>query len=245
MRTVSGILAAGVFAALAAAAHAQANEPVRGVVRAVHDATISTELVARVSRIVRREGEPFAKGEPLIEFDCEKQKAELEAAEAEDDINRAGYDNAIELDRRKAIGKFDVRAAKSKWEKSHATVASIEAVVRDCRILAPFPGQVAEMRIHAHEMSSRGEPLLRIVDGDDLELDFIVPSNWLIWLKPGSALRARIDETGATHEAQVRRIAAAVDPVSQTVKITAVFAAKAAGVLPGMSVAAAFDAPGN
>lgn len=236
---------AGALGISAIATPAQADDPVRGVVRAVRDATIATELNARVARVAKRDGDSFETGDLLLEFDCAKQRAELEAARAEDSLNRAAYENAVELDRRKAIGKFDVRAARSKWDQARATAAALEAVVKNCRIVAPFSGQITDMRIRDHEMSQPGQPLFRIVDGGELELDFIVASNWLTWMKPGAPMRVRVEETGATLEAQVRRIAGAVDPVSQTVRITAVFSEPSGGVLPGMSVAALFDAPGN
>ncbi|MGD3980087.1 HlyD family efflux transporter periplasmic adaptor subunit, partial [Xanthomonas citri pv. citri] len=86
----------------------------------------------------------------------------------------------------------------------------------------------------------------RLVGDGELEIDLIVPSPWLVWLREGAPLSAKIDETGRTYAGRVSRTAAAVDPVSQTIKITAAFAEPLSGaVLPGMSLDATFERVGN
>jgi membrane fusion protein, multidrug efflux system len=225
---------------------AQSDPPVRGVVRAVRDASIASDLTARILKLPFREGESFKAGDTLVAFDCDKPEAELRAAEAEDAVNRIALDNAQQLDRRHAIGKIEVQAAKAKWDKAHAAAEALRFRARDCRIVAPFAGRVAELRAREFEMPATGQPLLRIVDAGALEIDLIVPSAWLVWLKAGTPLQVKVDETGKSYPAKVIRTAAAVDPVSQTIKITAGFAAAdTSAVLPGMSLDAAFERPGS
>ncbi|MEA1834543.1 efflux RND transporter periplasmic adaptor subunit [Methylobacterium durans] len=235
-----------ILALAAAQAAAEGDAGVRGVVRALRDASVATDLNGRVVQLPFREGEAFKAGDTLVAFDCDKAMAELRSAKAEDQVNRIAYDNAQQLDRRQAIGRIEVQAAKAKWEKAQAAAEALQVRVRDCRILAPFAGRVAELRIHEHEMSTPGQPLMRIVDAGALEIDLIVPSAWLVWLKPGAPMSVRIDETGLGYGARVVRTAAAVDPVSQTIKITAHFAPGDIGaVLPGMSLDARFDRPAH
>ncbi|GEO99621.1 efflux RND transporter periplasmic adaptor subunit [Methylobacterium haplocladii] len=225
---------------------AQSDPPVRGVVRAVRDASIATDLNARIVKLPFREGESFKAGETLVAFDCDRTEAEFRAAEAEDTVNRIALDNAQQLDRRHAIGKIEVQAAKAKWDKAHAAADALRFRVRDCRIVAPFSGRVAELRAREHEMPAAGQPLLRIVDAASVEIDLIVPSAWLVWLKVATPLQVKVDETGRTYAAKVIRTAAAVDPVSQTIKITAGFApGDTSAVLPGMSLDATFERPGS
>ena len=74
---------------------ARALEPVRGVVRAVQEAWLTTELNARVTGVSRREGEAFVKGEVLITFDCDKYRFDLEAARAEETFHRIALENSV------------------------------------------------------------------------------------------------------------------------------------------------------
>ncbi len=220
------------------------QEPVRGLVRATDDALISTELNSRILEITRREGEDFKKGDVLVRFDCRKYETELKAALAEEAFNRIALDNSVALDKRKAIGRFDVEQNRARFEKAKAQAETLANQVDECTISAPFDGRVAEMRAKAFEMSKPNEPLMRLVNTDRLEIELIVPSLWLRWIKPGLKFGVVVDETETRHDATVQRIAATVDFVSQTVKIMAVFAEGARNILPGMSLTAELKQPG-
>ncbi|MGL4325739.1 MAG: efflux RND transporter periplasmic adaptor subunit [Beijerinckiaceae bacterium] len=223
--------------------HALAGEPVRGIVRAVHEAWIATELNARMIQISRREGESFKKGDVLIAFDCDKYNSELEAARAEQEFNKLALDNSIELDKRRAIGKFEVAQNKTKFDKAKAQAETLATRVRECTIAAPFDGRIAEMKARAFETSTPNQPLMRLINTDALEIELIVPSLWLRWIQPGFQFRVKIDETETEHTASVQRMAATVDSVSQTVKIMAVFAQDSRVILPGMSLTAELNQP--
>ncbi len=167
-----------------------AQEPVRGIVRAMEDAWLSAELNARMTAVHRREGESFSKGEVLITFDCEKQASELAAARAEEAINRIAYENSVELDKRKAIGRFEVAQNQARLDKAKAQTGLLERRMRDCAIVAPFDGRVAELKARAHETSAPNQPLLRLVSAAGLEVELIAPSAWLRWLKAGQTMRS-------------------------------------------------------
>jgi RND family efflux transporter MFP subunit len=218
-------------------------EPVRGLVRAVDEALISTELNARILRIDRREGEDFRKGDELIRFDCGKYETELRAARAEEEFNRIALMNSIELDKRRAIGQFDVEQNRARHEKAKAQAETLAVQAGECTVSAPFDGRVAEMRAKAFETSQANEPLMRIVNTKHLELELIVPSIWIRWIEPGLKFHVTIDETGTTHDASVERIAPTVDSVSQTVKVMAVLLQSSPKILPGMSLSAEMEQP--
>ena len=104
-----------------------------------------------------------------------------------------------------------------------------------CVIAAPFSGRVAEQKAREQQYVQPGQPLLEIIDDSVLELEFIVPSRWLAWLKPGHVFRVAIDETGKSFPAKVQRIGARVDPVSQSVKLVAAIDGKFPELMAGMS----------
>lgn len=215
-----------------------AQEPVRGLVRAVQDAWIGTELNAEIKTIRRREGEAFKRDEVLLTFECDKYETELRAARAEQEFNRVALDSSIALDQRKAIGRFEVAQNRAKFDKARAQAETLAVKVRECTVRAPFDGRVADMKARAFELSQPNQPLMRLVNPADLEIELIVPSTWLTWLRPGFGFSLKVDETGGEHKARVQRIGAAVDSISQTVKIMAAFLDPTSDVLPGMSLTA-------
>ena len=80
-----------------------------------------------------------------------------------------------------------------------------------------------------------GQGILEILDDSALELEFIVPSRWMVWLKDGYRFQVKIDETGGTYPAKVIRLGAKVDPVSQSVKTIAVIDGQFPDLIAGMS----------
>ena len=214
--------------------------PSRGVVRARNQATISTELAARVATIGFREGQHFKKGDLLIGFDCRRHEAELASAEAVKREMQVGVDSNAFLEKRNAASKQDLEVAKARADKAAAEVEALRVRLDQCRIVAPFDGRVNELAINEHEMSVAGKPLVQILASDDYEIDLILPSDWLVWLKVGEEFEFTIDETHRVYAGLVTRMGAAVDTTSQTIKITGRFKATDETVLPGMSGLAHF-----
>jgi membrane fusion protein, multidrug efflux system len=215
--------------------------PVRGLIRPLDQAAVATDLAARIAAVRFREGEAFRKGDVLIVFDCERQEAELAAASAQHREMKLALESATYLDQKGAVGRFEVEVARARTDKAAADVAALSARIKLCQISAPFDGRVAELSIHAHEIPTPGKPLIALIDETALEIELIVPSHWLRSIAVGAAFKFSVDELDATFSGKLTRIGAAVDPVSQTVKIIGVFDVKPAKVLPGMSGSAVFE----
>ena len=234
--------------ALAGAVQAQAEmpaarreAPVRGVVRPVDQATLSSELGARVVELPLKEGEAFRRGDLLVAFDCRRQQAEHQAAEAAHREARIAHESQVYLQRNQAGSRFDIDVARARAEKARAEADALKVRLDQCTVVAPFRGRIAELGVHRHETPQAGRPFMTILDDSALEIELIVPSAWLRWLAVGATFSFLVDETGATYASHVIRIGAAVDPVSQTVKLIGRLDAPDDKVLAGMSGSAAFE----
>ena len=237
------ILFATVLPGLGLAAD-DAAVPVRGVIRAVKQATISTDLQARVAKIGFQDGESFTQGSVLVEFDCRKQRAELAASDAQKQEMQLTLNNNMMLQRAQAVGRHDLDISKTRLAKAAAEADAVKARLDQCRLDAPFDGRVSELSINEHETPQPGKPFISIVADGNLEVDLVLPSDWLRWLKPGVKLTFVIDEMQSSHAAHIIRLGASVDAVSQTVKAVAKFDGKHPGILPGMSGSAEFKVGG-
>ena len=222
------------------AAESAQRLPVRGVVRASAQAVISTDLTARVTKVGFREGGQFRMGDVLVAFDCRQYKAELTSAEAQYREMLVAFESAMFLEKRNAGSRQDVEIARAKADQAAAKAEVIRARLDQCTITAPFDGSVAELGIHQHETPVAGKQLFFIVAKREPKIELIVPSTWLTWLKPGAEFQFQVDETDKAYVGVVRRLGAAVDTVSQTIKVFAKFAAPTPDILPGMSGTAQF-----
>lgn len=209
--------------------------PIRGIVRALHQASISIDLPVRVAKIHYREAQSFKKGATLVTFDCERLQAEYDAAEAVHREMKLGLDSQSYLDKRGAVGKLDVEISRARADKAHAEAMAIGARLKQCTVVAPFDGRITELKVNEHEVPPSGQPFIGLVEESQYEIDLILPSQALRAIEPGSKFAFTIDETGRTYQATILRLGASVDPVSQSVKVIAGFDAGDGRVLAGMS----------
>jgi RND family efflux transporter MFP subunit len=225
-------------------AHAQ-QLPVRGVVNPVQEATIATELFAPVSRVPLREGEAFKAGDLLIEFDCAGYLSQRKAAIAERKGLRLESENKKVLAKHNAVGRHELGIAEAKVDAAAARVEELDARISQCRITAPFDGRISALHVNEYEMPSAGNAIIDIINDNQFELELIVPSEWLNWLKSDNRFSFEVDETRTVLEAQIIRFGATVDPISQTVKLVGRFLAHPDGIKAGMSGSAHFKVPGG
>lgn len=232
----------GVMALPVAVAAPQAGDDGRIRVQLVarDEVELSSEISAKIASMPFRDGDAFRAGQTLVSLDCSLYAAQLHKAQAEAEAAvqlKQVDDRLLQLH---SIGEIDVQQAQARAKASAAEVAYMQATVRKCSIGAPFDGRVVKRSAAAQQFAEPGKTLLTIVDTGHLELKMIVPSRWLAWLKPSHPLTVKVDEVGKTYPAEVARIGARVDPVTQTVDVTAALAGHPPELLPGMSGWASF-----
>lgn len=218
-----------------ASAAAIGGQDIRAQLMPRRFATLAAEIGAKVSSIGFQEGAAFPEGATLLRLDCALQaanerKARAELKAAEDTL--AANTRLAELN---SVSKLELELSRSSLEKARAEVGVHEAVRQKCTIKAPYPGKIAEQHVREQQFVQPGEPLLDILDDSVLELEFLVPSSWLLWMRPEQRFDVSIDETGGTYPARLVRIGSRVDPVSQSVKVAAAIDGLFPDLVAGMS----------
>jgi multidrug resistance efflux pump len=193
----------------------------------------------------RRQGEPPA-GRRGRAFqgrrDAHRLRLRLAAALGAADKTWSANQRLAELN---SVGRVELDVSEAEVAKAKAEVAANAALIAKCTLAAPFAGRIAEQRVREQQYVQPGQALLEIIDDSQLELEFIVPSKWLVWLKPGHGFPVAIDETGKSYPARVQRIGARVDPVSQSVKLSATIDGKFPELIAGMSGKVLMAPPAN
>lgn len=197
--------------------------------------TIAAEIGAKVSRVAVGEGGSFRAGQLLVVFDCALQRAQHDKARAALSGSEKMFSANTRLAELNSIGKVELEMSQFEVAKNRAEVNAMATMLDKCSIAAPFGGRVAEQKVREQQYAQPGQPLLEIIDDSVLELEFIVPSRWLAWLKPGYTFKVSIDEVGKTFPARIQRIGARVDPVSQSVKLMATIDGRFPELMAGMS----------
>ena len=244
-RRAAWVLAAATACAGAAQAQPAAADHdgrIRAQLGSRNAVTISSELAARIATLSLREGDAFRTGQTLVGFDCSLYQSQLRKSEAGVEAAAALVQSNQRLAELNSIGKFEVEQARAKVKEAQADAATARTVVSRCGIAAPFNGRVAKRHGAAHQYVAPGTPLLDIVETGELEVQMIVPSKWLAWLKPGAAFAVEVEELGKRFPAKVRRLGAQIDPVSQSISGVGVIDGSHPALLPGMSGWAVYPA---
>lgn len=224
-------------------AHSLEQRDIRAQLSPRRYTTLAAEIGAKISRLPVPEGGSFKSGQALASFDCSLQQAQLQKARGALQAAEKVYAANRRLAEMQSIGTVELDVSEAEVIKNKADVSAMGAMLAKCNIPAPFAGRVAEQKVREQQFVQPGQALLDILDDSVLELEFIVPSKWLAWLKSGHAFQVVIDETAKTYPAKVLRIGARVDPVSQSVKLAAAIDGRFPELVAGMSGRVAFVPP--
>lgn len=211
------------------------RQDIRGLVRAKQFATLSSEIGAVVKTLHLPEGARFTKGTPLVSLDCgllEAQAAKLQTEVRGATISMDANRRLVELD---AGGKMELELARANVARAEAELAVGRVQMEKCRVLAPFDGVVAEHRFQELQFAQPGQALVDVFDDASFELEFLAPSVWLARMRPGSLVRLEVDELRKPFTARILRLSPRIDPVGQSIKVTARFEGATSELRPGMS----------
>jgi RND family efflux transporter MFP subunit len=216
------------------------SPPIGVQVTARSTATIAAPMAGQLVEFPASDGDAIAQGQVLARFNCAQQEATTARAHAELVKRQDILSTQKSLKALNAYSKADYVVAQNDVELAKADLALAQTAVDNCTIHAPFNGRVASAPVRNYQFVQAGAPLLDIVDDHDLELEFIVPSIWLAWLKIGALSSVQVSETQKSYDAKITRISGKVDAASQTIKIYGRIDGDTSDLLPGMSGTAHF-----
>lgn len=216
-------------------AQTASNPVIRAQLSAARHATLSSEMSGQLIKLPFLEGQHFKKGDTLASFNCSLNQARLRRSTEAASAAKQELDVANRLDKLQSISLADLAKAKSALAVGQADRGVDMAMIQRCAISAPFSGRIGSVYVKQSEYVQEGKELFSIYDDSSFEVEMIVPSRWLAWLKPHYPFKVLLDETGKHHQGEIIRIAGEVDPVSQSVKITGRLNQDEQGLLPGMS----------
>lgn len=208
---------------------------IEGVLVPQSSTVISSSRDGQIAKINFDNGDMFQKGDILIEYDCSDVKAELEAAEAEKTLTGKRSSRNNKLFKLDIISDIEDLGFKTEDIKASAQAKIIEHRMEQCYIRAAYDGRVTNRLANEHEFTRTDRVLMEVASLDDLELEFLVPSIWLRWVNVDAPISITVNETAESYDATITRIYGEIDPVSQSIQMSAKLAPYESPLLPGMS----------
>ena len=207
------------------------------------DAVIGAPMAGRLRAFPLRDGDRFEQGEVIARFVCAQIDGMMARATATLGKKQQQLNIAARLRQLGTNNLADYSLAAAEVREAQADLGIAQANQDNCTVIAPFTGRVGNVMTRNHEFVAAGAPLLELIGDQELELELILPSRWLVWLKPGVGFEVRIQETGQSYRAEIVRISGKVDSVSQSIKAYGRIHGPVAGLLAGMSGQATLTPP--
>lgn len=215
-----------------------------GSVAAYQGVTVTTESSGIISKIAFEAGTRVAAGDLLIKLDTTVQEAQLQAAEARAELARVNAERIRELFARNTTAKAELDSAEAQLKQATAEVASIQAVLAQKIVRAPFAGRLGVRHVNLGQFIDRGNPIVSLQSLDQVYVNFTIPQQQLSKVGNGYVVRAQVDAMpNEVFSGKVTAINADVDTNTRTVKVQATFANADAKLRPGMFVNVAVVQP--
>lgn len=218
---------------------------IRAQLTPVQKATISASMSGEISHLDIRDGEKVKKGQTLIRFRCDTERARVQKANAELKMAQNKLKGHQRMAQLEAIGEIELENARLEVDRAKAELNILRSVMDKCVVHAPFSGDIGEKLVDAREFVELGKPMLEMQDSSSLIVEFIAPSKWASWLQPDFAFNVMIADTQKSYPAKLLYTASKVDALSQSIKVYAKIDGQFTELLPGMSGFVDIKTPSN
>ncbi|WP_417488289.1 efflux RND transporter periplasmic adaptor subunit [Maricaulis sp.] len=232
-----------------------------GLISARRQSALGFERAGRIERVHVDVGDRVVAGDVLARLDIRSVEAQIAAAEAQTAEAAAQTALASETESRQAQllerghisqQRFDevrtsTRAALARQNAAAAAADALRVQLDLSVMTAPFNGVVTARRADEGAIASPGQPLLELVELDQLEVNVGLPQSVAASFQPGDTVQFAVDGNNASLSGRFRASSSVVD--RQTRTVTAVFdleadQAVAAGQIARLSVQTAIGTDG-
>ena len=223
---------------------------VDGVVEAVRQATLSTQVPGAVVSLLVKPGDRVRAGQELARIDARVAQqqvaastAQLDAAQAQLKVATRELERQQQLFQKQYISQGALDRVQAQHEAAQAHVQALQAQTRMSQaqtgffmVLAPFSGIVSDVPVTLGDMAMPGRPLVVMHDPAALRVTAHVAQAWMPSSPAAAAQSVRYEVVGqgpAQSTSQVQWLPT-VDASTHTVQVRLTLPANTTGLAPGM-----------
>jgi len=205
--------------------------------RADKRATVSARTQGVVRQLLVEEGDWVEAGQSLAVLEDEEQRIAFEQAKAGAETQQREFESAEKLHAQSLLSEEAYETTRREAIDSKHVADLAELTLSRTIIRATFAGQVLKRHLDVGATVGDGTAVFDIADLQPLYADVQVPERQVSQLAAGQVVRVTTESNGDSIEtqAEIERIAPAVDPTTGTVKVT-VAVHEASGLRPGSFV---------
>ncbi len=200
--------------------HFEHQIEVSGVVDAKKLAFISPEVGGQVKSINVKEGQRIQKGQLIMTLNTRVQQSQLETLKGSYKLAETIYMKQKELWDQKIGSEVQFLEAKNNKESLENQINGIKAQIAMAQIRAPFSGIVDEIHPKIGELASPGQPLVDLVNLNQIEISAEVSEKHLQVINKGDTVTVEFPNySTANTESKISRKGNIINPANRTFKI--------------------------
>lgn len=214
-----------------------------GTVNANQGVDLTVEAPGILREVLFEPNTQVAAGDLLIRLDDVVQRADLEAARTQLELEQGNLTRQQELQSRGVATSATLEGTQAAFRAAEAQVARAEAVLRQRSISAPFAGTIGLLRVDLGQYVQPGTIIATLQDLETMRVDFSMAEQTLPDLFIGQTLHVQSDEALAAFEGQITGIDPRVDPASRMVAVRGTLQRSDAALTPGQFARLRLDLP--
>ena len=197
---------------------------VLGELRAIESIDITAKVSDVIERIHYQDGQRVKKGEPLVTFNQQQERALLKEKQIAAQQAKAQYQRLKNLQGRATVSQSRIDEQYRDWQVLEAQIGTIQTQLADRKITAPFAGQLGLTQVNAGQFVEVGTPLVKLVNSRKMQLDLMVSQRYLSQLELNQTVSLTTQAyPSESFNGQIFAISPQLDPITRMVRIRAHF----------------------
>jgi len=227
-----------------------------GVIEALEEVSVASELSGTVQSIHVNEGDRVTTGQLLLTLDARKRELAVQQVKQQLQRSRTALrearlkrDRRLDLARSESVSKeildsatLAVDGAEAAYQQARAALELAERELADTRIISPTDGSVDVRAVEVGEPVQAGSPLVTLQADASLRVQTWVSEADISHLRAGSGAWVRSGSVpGHTFEARVEWVGVNADPATGNFPVKLILAEAGARLRPGMTASVTIE----
>lgn len=193
-----------------------------GSLRARQSVMLRPELVGRISALNFKDGGAVRRGQILVQFDDQLQRAEVQQMQAQLAIAQANHKRTQELVAEQFLAQQALDTSAASLKVAQAQLALAQARLNRMAVRAPFDGTAGIRLVNVGDYVKDGADLVALEDARQMLVDYRLPERFGGKVKPGQPVELTLDAMpGQNFKAVVEAIEPLIDANGRSLGVRA------------------------
>lgn len=209
--------------------------PAIGTIEAQRGVTLAPQIAGRVDTISFESGAWVKAGDTILKLDDSTERAQLQAALADQRLKELNLIRARELAERGNMAQANLDTAVAQRDQAGAQVELIRAQINQKTIVAPFAGRLGIRQVNLGQYLAAGAAIVTLQSVDPIFVNFTLPEREIPRLKVGQEVSATIEGVkGRVFTGRITSLDAKVDEATRNLLVQATLDNKDGALVPGV-----------